>query len=97
MTMAHGVAWASARADSPRDDRIRNIIAAFEKQGFHRTATDVDRASGDWLCHEVEQAGLTPARETFSIERVDLVDTSLVVDGRGIGGVAVFHEAFSRV
>lgn len=95
MTMAHGVAWATARADSPREDRIRRIIEAFEKQGFHRTATDVDRASGDWLCREVEQAGLTPVREAFSIDRVDLVDTALVVDGRRIDGVPLFDAAFT--
>jgi hypothetical protein len=95
MTLAQGVAWATARADSPREARIRNIIAAFEKQGFHRTATDVDRASADWLCREVEQAGLTPDREAFSIDRVDLVDTALVVDGRRLEGVPLFDAAFT--
>lgn len=95
MTLAHGVAWAAARADSPREARIRNLIAAFEKQGFHRTATDVDRASADWLCGEVAQAGLTPNREAFSIDRVDLVDTALVVDGRRVEGVPLFDAAFT--
>src|SRR6185295_17821358 len=57
-----------------QEERIRAIIDTFEKQGFHRTATDVDRASADWLCREVEQAGLAPVRESFSIDRVDLVD-----------------------
>jgi hypothetical protein len=78
-----------------RQARIRAIIDAFEKQGFHRTATDVDRASADWLCREVEQAGLTPARESFSIDRVDLVDIAVVARGRRIDGVPLFDGVFT--
>ena len=94
MTLMSGAA-AALRAESAREGRIRAIIDAFEKQGFHRTATDVDRASADWLCGEVERAGLAPAREAFAINRVDLVDTSLVVDGRRIEGVPLFDGAFT--
>jgi hypothetical protein len=43
--------------------RIAQIIRAYEKQGFHRTGTKVDRISGDWLATEVRQSGLTPARQ----------------------------------
>ena len=95
MTVAHSVAWAALPAESTRDARIRAIIDAFEKQGFHRTATDVDRASADWLCREVEQAGLTPARESFSIDRVDLVDIAVVARGRRIDGVPLFDGVFT--
>jgi hypothetical protein len=95
MTLMSGAAVAALRAQSAREARIRAIIEAFEKQGFHRTATDVDRASADWLCREVEQAGLTPIRESFSIDRVDLVDTAVVARGRRIDGVPLFDAAFT--
>jgi len=95
MTLMHGVAWTAMRADSTREARVRAIIDAFERQGFHRTATDVDRLSGDWLYREVEQTGLTPARETFSIDRVDLVDVVVVARDRRIAGVPLFDAAFT--
>jgi hypothetical protein len=95
MTLMSGAAVATLRAQSEREARIRAIVEAFEKQGFHRTATDVDRASADWLCREVEQAGLTPTRESFSIDRVDLVDTAVVARGRRIDGVPLFDAAFT--
>ena len=53
--------------------RIGAVIRAYEAQGFHRTATDVDRLSGDWLADEVRQAGLEPTLEEFSLSRVDPV------------------------
>jgi hypothetical protein len=95
MTLMSGAAVATLRAQSAREARIRAIIEAFEKQGFHRTATQVDRASADWLCREVEQAGLTPTRESFSIDRVDLVDTAVVARGRRIDGMPLFDAAFT--
>ena len=82
-------------ADAARDTRIRAIIEAYEKQGFHRTATDVDRASAEWLAREVRDAGLTPALEPFSIQRVDPIDASLTIGGRRIAGVPLFDGGFT--
>ena len=96
LTTMHAAAWmAPASAAGEREERIRKIIETYERQGFHRTATDVDRQSADWLCLEVEQAGLTPVRESFSIDRVDLVDTAVVAGGRRIEGVPLFDGSFT--
>jgi hypothetical protein len=81
--------------EDARLERIRAIVDAFERQGFHRTATDVDRLSADWLCREVERAGLTPARESFAIDRVDPVDVAVVARGRRIDGVPLFDGSFT--
>jgi hypothetical protein len=84
--------------DNPHADpqrRIAQIIRAYEEQGFHRTATNVDRISGDWLATEVRQSGLTPAREIFPITRVDPIKASLSADGRRIEGVMLFDCGFS--
>ena len=94
MQAAASIAAFAARPDS-REERIRAIVQTYERQGFHRTATDVDRLSGEWLCREVEQAGLTPSREAFSIERVDPVEAAVVVQGRRIDGVPLFDAAFT--
>jgi hypothetical protein len=75
--------------------RIGAIIRAYEQQGFHRTGTDVDRISGDWLANEVRQHGLEPAREDFSLSRVDPVSASLVANGRTIEGLPLFDGSFT--
>jgi hypothetical protein len=76
--------------------RIGAVIHAYEEQGFHRTGTDVDRMSGNWLANEVRQIGLEPTLEKFSLNRVDPVGASLVVDGREIEGLPLFDGAFTN-
>jgi hypothetical protein len=75
--------------------RIGAVIRAYENQGFHRTGTDVDRVSGDWLANEVRQIGLEPEREEFSLSRVDPAGTSLVVNGRTVEGLPFFDGGFT--
>jgi hypothetical protein len=75
--------------------RIGAVIHAYEEQGFHRTGTDVDRISGDWLANEVRELGLEPAREEFPLSRVDPVSASLVVNGRAIEGLPLFDGTFT--
>jgi len=82
-------------AHSDPQRRIAQIILAYEDQGLHRTGTEVDRISGDWLATEVRQSGLTPARETFTITRVDPITASLSIDGRRIEGVMLFDGGFT--
>jgi hypothetical protein len=75
--------------------RIGSVIHAYEQQGFHRTGTDVDRLSGDWLADAVRAAGLEPMREEFRLSRVDPVSASLVVNDRTIEGLPLFDGAFT--
>ena len=75
--------------------RIGTVVRSYEEQGFHRTGTAVDRISGDWLADEVRQIGLEPAREEFSLSRVDPVGASLVVNDRKIEGLPLFDGAFT--
>ncbi|MGE3844990.1 MAG: hypothetical protein AB7I50_25780 [Vicinamibacterales bacterium] len=75
--------------------RVGNAIKEFEAQGFHRTGTAVDNASGDWLAEQVRQAGLSPSLEPFSLSRVDPITSTLLVGGRTIEGVPLFDAAFT--
>lgn len=75
--------------------RIGAVIHAYQQQGFHRTGTDVDRISGDWLADEVRELGLEPTREEFSLSRVDPVGASVVVNGRTIEGLPLFDGSFT--
>jgi hypothetical protein len=81
------------RAEQER--RISQIVHDYEQQGIHRTATETDRNSGDWLMGEVRKAGLNPARENFTISRVDPVTASLSAHGRRIEGVPLFDGGFT--
>jgi hypothetical protein len=75
--------------------RIGSVIRAYESQGFHRTGTPVDQASGEWLADEVRRIGLEPVREEFPLSRVDPVGASLAVDDRTIEGLPLFDGAFT--
>lgn len=81
--------------------RVARLIREYEAQGYHRTATSVDAASGEWLANHVRQIGLTPRQESFPLQRVDLVANELVVKGltgrpdTRIDGIPLFDGAFT--
>jgi hypothetical protein len=75
--------------------RIARVIHEYGEQGFHRTGTDVDRRSGDWLAEHVRQASLTPSLEPFALSRVDPVDCHLRIDGRRLEGLPLFDAGFT--
>jgi hypothetical protein len=79
-------------SDSQR--RVVQIVRAYEEQGIHRTATEVDRASAEWLASKVRECGLTPEREAFTISRVDPVAAWLSADRR-IEGIPLFDGGFT--
>jgi pimeloyl-ACP methyl ester carboxylesterase len=58
----------AAQPSAELDARISRVIREYERQGFHRTGTDADRRSGDWLYQEVRRIGLEPAREPFDLD-----------------------------
>src|SRR5580698_8567059 len=82
-------------ADAAAQRRIENIIRAYEEQGIHRTGTEVDRISGDWLANQIRLIGLTPAQEAFTISRIDPIAASLSADSRRIEGVPLFDGGFT--
>ena len=80
---------------SERVGRIIRIIDGYEHQGIHRTGTEVDRRSAEWLAGYVRDAGLMPALEPFSLSRVDPVAAFVTARGRRIEGVPLFDAAFT--
>ena len=75
--------------------RIGAVIRAYETQGFHRTGTDVDRTSGDWLANEVRRIDLAPMLEEFALSRVDPVVATIAVNDRRIDGLPLFDGTFT--
>jgi len=77
-------------------ERVANVIEAYDGQGVHRTATDVDERSAQWLANEVRAIGLEPVLESYEIERVDPENCYLEIDGRRIEGVPLFDSAHTE-
>ncbi len=88
-------ATAVAQSRAPTETRIAKLIREYEEQGFHRTGTEVDRASGEWLMAQVRAAGLDPSREMFSLSRVDPVAGSMAGSGERIDGLPLFDGGFT--
>lgn len=71
-------------------DRIGRIIKAYDEQGIHRTGTDVDKASADWLADEYSALGVTPVRSTYGLDRVDVAAATAMVEGETLEGLPRF-------
>ena len=88
-----------ARDRTPSSDaleqRIADVIAAFDAQGNHRTGTPVDNASAEWLARQVQQSGAEPELEPFALSRVDPQSCYLRIADRRIDGVPLFDANFT--
>jgi hypothetical protein len=88
-----------ARDRTPSSDaleqRIADVIAAFDAQGNHRTGTPVDNASAEWLARQVQQLGAEPELEPFALNRVDPQSCYLRIADRRIDGVPLFDASFT--
>ena len=70
--------------------RAATWLRAWDSQGVHRTGTPGDNAGAEWLAREAAALGATVAIETFSLRRLDPVQTWIECGGRQIEGVPVF-------
>ena len=95
-------AWAltpSGARQPPTTDplraRISDLIAAYDAQGLHRTATPVDTASAEWLRGLAAQAGGDARLVLFAVDRVDVATARLVAGDRTIEGLPFFDGGFT--
>jgi hypothetical protein len=95
LSMSAVAPFARVAAADDRADRIRAIVSAFESQGIHRTGTDIDRRSAEWLAAEVRKAGLTPSLEPFALSRVDIVSAKVLTREKIVDGIPLFDAAFT--
>jgi hypothetical protein len=77
------------------EQRLAAVVEAYDRQGFHRSATDVDRRSAEWLLDHAQGFGVEAALEPFPLSRVDPQRSFLRVAGRRIEGVPLFDAAFT--
>lgn len=75
--------------------RVAAVLQAYDAQGNHRTGTDVDARSAEWLANQVRCLGLRPTLEPFSLSRVDPQSAHLRVGDRRLDGVPLFDASFT--
>ncbi len=75
--------------------RISDLIATYDAQGLHRTATPVDTASAEWLRGLAAHAGGDARLELFAVDRVDIATARLVAGDRTIEGLPFFDGGFT--
>lgn len=85
---------ASAQSDA-RTSRIAGVIQEYDAQGLHRTATDVDHRSGQWLVDQAARAGADARLESFDINRVDVRSAFVEAEGRRADGLPFFDGGFT--
>jgi hypothetical protein len=75
--------------------RAAAVIQQYDSQGFHRTATDVDRRSGQWLADQARRAGGEATLEAFDIRRVDVRGAFVEAESRRAEGLPFFDGGFT--
>lgn len=71
-------------------DRITSIIAAYSAQGIHRTGTDIDVASAQWLSKQIETLGLIPELVNFEFNRFVYESAQITVGDTVIEGIPCY-------
>ena len=84
-----------ALAPSGVEDRVANIVEAYDAQGNHRTATSADNRSAEWLADEIRRSGAEPSLEPFTLSRIDPLSCHLRIADRRIEGVPMFDAGFT--
>ena len=77
------------------DNRISRHIREYDGQGWHRTGTTVDLESAHWLAGLVEEVGVEPVLESFTLDRVVPGESYIEVSGRRIEGLPLFDGGFT--
>jgi hypothetical protein len=77
------------------EQRVARVIQAYDAQGNHRTGTEVDKKSAEWLAREVRALGAEPTLEPFTLSRIDPQSCYLRVAGRRVEGVPLFDAGFT--
>lgn len=77
------------------EQRVAAVIQTYDAQGNHRTGTEVDEASAEWLANQVRKLGAEPSIESFTLSRVDPQSCYLHIADRRIDGVPLFDAGFT--
>ena len=71
-------------------ERIARSLRDYDAQGWHRTGSEVDARSAEWLADEVRSRGLEVSLEPFELARIDPLEAFLEIDGERVDGLPIF-------
>lgn len=83
------------QAESSLETRVAAVVQAYDSQGNHRTATDGDVTSANWLADETRKGGAEALLEPFDLSRVDPRACYVSTASRRIDGVPLFDASFT--
>lgn len=72
--------------------RLSQTIEEYAAQGIHRTGTDVDIGSAEWLAQRVQGIGVSPDYASFEFERCEPWTASLRLGGKQIEGIPFYDS-----
>lgn len=90
MTPLAGFNYCAFAQSNDLQQRISTTIREYSAQGNHRTATEVDNLSGQWLADRITQMGVDATLHPFSINQVKVVSAQLHWSGGVIEGVPAY-------
>jgi hypothetical protein len=80
-----------------RGEELYRIVEEYSALGDHRTGTEVDRATADWLMARLEDFGASDVCcEPFDFPRYD-ARWSVRIDGDEVTAIPLFYEGTGRV
>ena len=71
------------------------MVQEYDGQGWHRTGTDVDLRSAEWLAAQVKDHGLEATLQPVELDRVDIQASHVEIDGRRVEGLPIFDGGFT--
>jgi hypothetical protein len=90
------VATGKIAAESEQQRRIGRIIREYDAQGWHRTGSETDNSSAEWLAGLMRLSGLQPVLlEPFPLSRIEPQAAYIEIDNRRISGLPLFDGAFT--
>ena len=78
-----------------QSQRISQVIEEYDSQGWHRSGTNVDHSSANWLCDRLRAIGVPAELERFDLLRVDPDLCYLQVGDEIIEGLPLFDGSFT--
>jgi len=79
------------------EQRVAAVIQTYDAQGNHRTGTEVDKASAEWLANQVQKLGIEPSLEPFTLSRLDPQSCYLRIRDRRIDGLPLFDAGLTAI
>ena len=77
------------------EQRISTLIAEYSSQGIHRTGTEVDHRSADWLIAKISALGVEATETAFGFQRLQPLECSLRLGQLTVPGVPLYDCSYT--